>query len=69
MMIQTMGFEAKSMPDLVNNINKFFGTDPRANGTELVDIKYNCANIVDSLPGFGASNNLKYTALVILKVH
>ena len=69
MMIQTMGFEAKNMPDLVNSINNFFGTDPRANGTELIDIKYSCFNMVDSLPGFGASNNLKYTALVIVKVY
>lgn len=68
MMIQTMGFEGKSMPELVNSINKWFGTDPRANGAEFVDIKYSCFNMVDSLPGFGASNNLKYTALVIVKI-
>lgn len=69
MMIQTMGFEANNMPDLVNKVNHWFGTDPRANGVEFVDIKYSCFNMVDSLPGFGASNNLKYTALVIIKVH
>lgn len=69
MMIQTMGFEANNMSDLVNKINKWFGTDPKANGVEFVDIKYSCFNMVDSLPGFGASNNLKYTALVIVKVY
>lgn len=69
MTIQTVGFEAKSMGDLANNINKWFATDPHANGVDLVDIKYSCANMVDSLPGFGASNNLKYTALVIVKVY
>lgn len=70
MTIQTMGFEAKSMPDLVNSINKFFGTDPRANGTELIDIKYSCTGATEQVAGGIFSSNLyRYTALVILKVH
>lgn len=68
MMIQTIGFEGKTVQELTDKINYWFAHDPRANGIEFVDVKYTCANMVDSLPGFGSTNNLVRSALVVYKV-
>lgn len=68
MMIQTIGFEATDMDTLVNKINTWFATNPRANGVEYVDTKYSCTGSIHDIGGLFANNMYKYTALVIVKV-
>ena len=68
MTIQTIGFEAKTMNDLVNKINTWFAKDPHANGVEYVDCKYSCTGSTEQVAGLFSNNMYTYTALVIVKV-
>lgn len=68
MIVQTIGFEASTMDDLVNKINTWFAKDPRANGVEYVDTKYCCTGATEQVGGLFSSNLYRYTALVVVKV-